>query len=62
MFVGGYVFAQFILLIVFMVFDVDVVIEWGWCIGFFIGGVVVLVVFWLCCSMDELFSENYFMV
>ncbi len=57
--VGGHVLAQFTLLIALTVLDVDAVTEWGWRIGFFIGGVAALVVLWLRRSMDESLSENH---
>lgn len=57
--VGGHVLAQFTLLIALSVLDVDTVTDWGWRIGFFIGGIAALVVLWLRRSMDESLSESH---
>lgn len=57
--IGGHVLAQFTLLIALAVLDVDAVTEWGWRIGFFIGGVAALVVLWMRRSMDESLSEAH---
>lgn len=62
MLVGGYVFVQFILLVILVVFICEQVYEFGWCIGFVVGGGVVIVVFWLWCMMDELFSQECLIV
>ncbi len=56
--VGGHVLAQFTLLIVLTVFNDDQVHEFGWRIGFAIGGVAAIVVFWLRRTMDESLSEE----
>ena len=57
--VGGHVLAQFTLLIALSVLDVDAVSDWGWRIGFFIGGISALVVLWMRRSMDESLSESH---
>ena len=57
--VGGHVLAQFTLLIALSVLDVDALHDWGWRIGFFIGGVAALVVLWIRRSMDESLSESH---
>jgi MFS transporter, MHS family, alpha-ketoglutarate permease len=56
--VGGHVLAQFTLLIVLSVFNDDQVNEFGWRIGFAVGGVAAVVVFWLRRTMDESLSED----
>jgi MHS family alpha-ketoglutarate permease-like MFS transporter len=56
--VGGHVLAQFTLLIVLTAFDDHQVHEFGWRIGFAIGGVAAVVVFWLRRTMDESLSEE----
>ena len=57
--VGGHVLAQFTLLIILTVFDDDQVHEFGWRIGFAVGGVAAIVVFWLRRTMDESLSEEH---
>jgi len=57
--VGGHVLAQFTLLIVLTVLDTEQVNEFGWRIGFAIGGVAAIVVFWLRRSMDESLSPEH---
>ncbi|WP_041301559.1 MFS transporter [Mycolicibacterium rhodesiae] len=57
--VGGHVLAQFTLLIALHFLDDDAMHEWGWRIGFFIGGVAALVVLWIRRSMDESLSESH---
>ena len=56
--VGGHVLAQFTLLIVLTAFNDDQVHEFGWRIGFAVGGVAAVVVFWLRRTMDESLSEE----
>jgi MHS family alpha-ketoglutarate permease-like MFS transporter len=56
--VGGHVLAQLTLLIVLTAFDDKQVHEFGWRIGFAIGGVAAVVVFWLRRTMDESLSEE----
>jgi len=56
--VGGHVLAQFTLLIVLTAFNDHQVHEFGWRIGFAIGGVAAVVVFWLRRTMDESLSEE----
>ena len=41
------------------VLDVDPLHDWGWRIGFFIGGVAALVVLWMRRTMDESLSEAH---
>ena len=57
--VGGHVLAQFTLLIVISVMSVEAVQDWGWRIGFFIGGIAALVVLWIRRTMDESLSEEH---
>ncbi|HEU5484718.1 MAG TPA: MFS transporter [Microlunatus sp.] len=57
--VGGHVLAQFTLLIVLSVLDADAVREWGWRIGFFVGGVAALVVLWIRRTMDESLTDEH---
>ena len=57
--VGGHVLAQFTLLIALSFLSVDALSDWGWRIGFFIGGIAALVVLWLRRSMDESLSESH---
>lgn len=57
--VGGHVLAQFTLLIALSVLDVEALNDWGWRIGFFIGGIAALVVLWIRRSMDESLSESH---
>ncbi|MEV0668613.1 MFS transporter [Mycobacterium sp. NPDC050441] len=56
--VGGHVLAQFTLLIILTSFSTAQVHEFGWRIGFAIGGVAAIVVFWLRRTMDESLSEE----
>ncbi|HVQ49620.1 MAG TPA: MFS transporter [Mycobacterium sp.] len=56
--VGGHVLAQFTLLIILTAFNDHQVHEFGWRIGFAIGGVAAVVVFWLRRTMDESLSEE----
>lgn len=56
--VGGHVLAQFTLLIILTAFSTDQVHEFGWRIGFAIGGVAAIVVFWLRRTMDESLSAE----
>lgn len=57
--VGGHVLAQFTLLVALSVLDVEALHDWGWRIGFFIGGLAALVVLWIRRSMDESLSESH---
>ena len=57
--IGGHVLAQLTLLIALSVLDVEALRDWGWRIGFFIGGIAALVVLWLRRSMDESLSESH---
>ena len=56
--VGGHVLAQLTLLIILSVLGHEQVQEFGWRIGFAIGGVAAVVVFWLRRTMDESLSEE----
>jgi MHS family alpha-ketoglutarate permease-like MFS transporter len=56
--VGGHVLAQFTLLIVQSFLDDQQMREFGWRIGFAIGGIAAVVVFWLRRTMDESLSED----
>ncbi len=56
--VGGHVLAQFTLLILQAVLDDDQLREFGWRIGFAVGGLAAVVVFWLRRTMDESLSED----
>lgn len=56
--VGGHVLAQFTLLIILTTLNTDQVHEFGWRIGFAVGGVAAVVVFWLRRSMDESLSKE----
>jgi len=57
--IGGHVLAQFTLLIALSVLDADALRDWGWRIGFFIGGIAALVVLWIRRTMDESLSESH---
>src|SRR6478736_251638 len=57
--VGGHVLAQFTLLISLSFLGVDQLNDWGWRIGFFIGGVAALVGLWMRRTMDESLSESH---
>ena len=56
--VGGHVLAQFTLLIILTALSTAQVGEFGWRIGFAVGGVAAVVVFWLRRSMDESLSRE----
>ncbi|WP_061005222.1 MFS transporter [Mycolicibacterium mucogenicum] len=56
--VGGHVLAQFTLLIILTALSTAQVSEFGWRIGFAVGGVAAVVVFWLRRSMDESLSKE----
>jgi len=57
--VGGHVLAQFTLLITLTFLSVETLNDWGWRIGFFIGGIAALVVLWMRRTMDESLSEEH---
>jgi MHS family alpha-ketoglutarate permease-like MFS transporter len=57
--IGGHVLAQFTLLIALHFLDKEALSDWGWRIGFFIGGAAALVVLWIRRSMDESLSESH---
>lgn len=56
--VGGHVLAQLTLLIILTALSTAQVSEFGWRIGFAVGGVAAVVVFWLRRSMDESLSKE----
>lgn len=56
--VGGHVLAQLTLLIVDAFLGDEQMREFGWRIGFAVGGVAAVVVFWLRRTMDESLSED----
>ena len=56
--VGGHVLAQLTLLVVLNVLSTEHMHKFGWHIGFAIGGVAAIIVFWLRRSMDESLSEE----
>lgn len=56
--VGGHVLAQFTLLVLDVFLTDDQLRDFGWRIGFAIGGVAAVVVFWLRRSMDESLSAE----
>ncbi|WP_440975213.1 MFS transporter [Pseudoxanthomonas winnipegensis] len=55
--VGGHVLAQLTLFLLLTFFTREHVVEWGWRVGFAIGGVSAIVVFWLRRTMDESLSS-----
>jgi MHS family alpha-ketoglutarate permease-like MFS transporter len=57
--VGGHVLAQLTLLVALSFLDVKGLSDWGWRIGFFIGGIAALVVLWIRRTMDETLSESH---
>ncbi|MCV7194790.1 MFS transporter [Mycolicibacterium brumae] len=57
--VGGHVLAQLTLLIMLSFVDVEAMKDWGWRVGFFIGGIAALVVLWIRRTMDESLSEAH---
>lgn len=57
--VGGHVLAQFTLLIILAACNDAQVHEFGWRIGFAVGGVAAIVVFWLRRTMDESLSQEH---
>jgi MHS family alpha-ketoglutarate permease-like MFS transporter len=56
--VGGHVLAQFTLLVLDALLSDEQLREFGWRIGFAVGGVAAVVVFWLRRTMDESLSEE----
>ena len=56
--VGGHVLAQFTLLIILTVLPTDQVHEFRWRIGFAVGGLAAVVVFWMRRTMDESLSPE----
>nr|CRL79170.1 sugar transporter family protein [Mycolicibacterium malmesburyense] len=56
--VGGHVLAQFTLLVLDAILNEDQLHDFGWRIGFALGGVAAVVVFWLRRTMDESLSED----
>jgi MHS family alpha-ketoglutarate permease-like MFS transporter len=57
--IGGHVLAQLTLLILLWAMPIETVGEWGWRIGFFIGGLAAVAVLWMRRSMDESLSTEY---
>jgi MHS family alpha-ketoglutarate permease-like MFS transporter len=57
--VGGHVLAQFTLLILVSTLSVDQIKDFGWRIGFFVGGIAALVVLWMRRTMDESLSAEH---
>ena len=57
--VGGHVLAQFTLLILVSTLSVDQIKDWGWRVGFFVGGIAALVVLWMRRTMDESLSAEH---
>jgi MHS family alpha-ketoglutarate permease-like MFS transporter len=57
--VGGHVLAQFTLLIILTAFSTEQVHDFGWRIGFAVGGVAAIVVFWLRRTMDESLTPEH---
>ncbi len=57
--IGGHVLAQLTLLIVLSILPIEQVEDWGWRIGFFIGGIAALVVLWMRRTMDESLSDSH---
>ena len=56
--VGGHVLAQFTLLVLDAFLDEEQLSDFGWRIGFALGGVAAVVVFWLRRTMDESLGED----
>ncbi|MGE0217685.1 MFS transporter [Mycolicibacterium sp.] len=56
--VGGHVLAQFTLLVLQAFLTDEQLREFGWRIGFAVGGVAAVVVFWLRRTMDESLSDE----
>ncbi|MET0290316.1 MAG: MFS transporter [Pseudoxanthomonas sp.] len=56
--VGGHVLAQLTLFLLLTFFSKEDVSEWGWRVGFAIGGLSAIVVFWLRRTMDESLSST----
>jgi MFS transporter, MHS family, alpha-ketoglutarate permease len=57
--VGGHVLAQFTLLILVSTLSTDQIKDWGWRVGFFVGGIAALVVLWMRRTMDESLSAEH---
>lgn len=56
--VGGHVLAQLTLLVILTFLSAKQVDQFGWRVGFAVGGVAAIVVFWLRRTMDESLSEE----
>lgn len=56
--VGGHVLAQATLLLMVLSMSGEQISEWGWRIGFAIGGLAALVVLWLRRTMDESLTDD----
>ncbi len=57
--IGGHVLAQVTLLILVSTLSVSEIKDWGWRVGFFVGGIAALVVLWLRRTMDESLSPEH---
>ena len=57
--ISGHVLAQFTLLILVSTLSVDQIKDWGWRVGFFVGGIAALVVLWMRRTMDESLSAEH---
>jgi MHS family alpha-ketoglutarate permease-like MFS transporter len=57
--IGGHVLAQVTLLILVSTLSVNEIKDWGWRVGFFVGGIAALVVLWLRRTMDESLSPEH---
>lgn len=51
--IGGHVLAQALLLLMLQTLDTQQIADWGWRVGFGIGGLAAIVVWWLRRTMDE---------
>jgi MHS family alpha-ketoglutarate permease-like MFS transporter len=57
--IGGHVLAQITLLVLVSTLSVGEITDWGWRVGFFVGGIAALVVLWLRRTMDESLSPEH---
>ena len=57
--IGGHVLAQVTLAILVSTLSVNEIKDWGWRVGFFVGGIAALVVLWLRRTMDESLSPEH---
>lgn len=56
--IGGHVLAQALLLLMLQTLDTQQIADWGWRVGFGIGGLAAIVVWWLRRTMDESLSSE----